>query len=42
MRKILEEAKLNCSEYMISNSHRAMRDEAVNVFKSKAVGQDIS
>jgi hypothetical protein len=41
MRKILDTAKKLCNEDLVRKEHKIRRDEAVQVFKSKAVGQDI-
>ena len=41
MRRILLDAKDLCNEDLIRKEHKVRRDEAVVIFKSKAVGQDI-
>jgi len=42
MRKVLESAKDICNEDILKKEHKVQRDDAVNSFKGKAVGQDIS
>ena len=41
MKKVLEEAKEQCKEELLSKGHRAIREQCVTIFKSKAVGQEI-
>ena len=38
MRKVLEQAKVECNEHLISKEHRMIKENAVTSFKSKAVG----
>jgi hypothetical protein len=42
MRKVLDLAKQQTNEELISKEHRIIKEQAVSSFKSKAVGQEIS
>ncbi|CDW76855.1 guanylate-binding n-terminal domain containing protein [Stylonychia lemnae] len=41
IRKVLERAKAECNEELISKDHRHIKEQAVQNFKQKAVGQEI-
>lgn len=42
MRKVLERAKEQCNEDLLKKEKSSLREQAITMFKQKAVGQDIS